>query len=57
MAITEKILKTKEHRERSPRSKQKLKVMYLMKIFMQKNHRFIFSSVDSKEEKRSSFII
>ena len=57
MAITEKILKTKEHRERSLRSKQKLKVMYLMKIFMQKNHRFIFSGVDSKEEKRSSFII
>lgn len=31
----EKIPETKEHRERSPRSNQKLKIMYLMKIFME----------------------
>ena len=30
----EKIPETKEHRERQPRSNQKLKIMYLMKILM-----------------------
>lgn len=34
-ANKEKIPETKEHRERSPRSNQKLKIMYLMKIFME----------------------
>lgn len=35
MANAEKIPETKEHRERSARSNQKLKIMYLMKIFME----------------------
>ena len=35
MASKEKIPETAEHRERSPRSNQKLKIMYLMKILMQ----------------------
>ena len=35
MANKEKVPETIEHRERSPRSNQKLKIMYLMKILME----------------------
>ena len=35
MAEKEKIPETEEHKGRSPRSNQKLKIMYLMKILME----------------------
>lgn len=51
MADNVKIPETKEHRERSPRSNQKLKIMYLMKILMQEtdeNHAITLQAIVDK---------
>lgn len=49
--MAEKIPETKEHRERSPRSNQKLKIMYLMRILMQEtdeNHAITLQEIVDK---------
>lgn len=51
MAEKEKIPETAEHRERSPRSNQKLKIMYLMKILMEEtdeNHAITLQEIVDK---------
>jgi len=51
MADKEKIPETAEHRERSPRSNQKLKIMYLMKILMEEtdeNHAITLQEIVDK---------